>query len=94
VGRFPINSYPRIKDRIGWFEARAIWTRQLAVAFDPVIFFGYTKLGKRDGVSPKEVLEVERAGGEGVGFVKSVDEVWGMFPMILEQLPTVVLEVA
>ena len=66
----------------------------MTVAFDPVIFLSDTELRKGDGISPKEVLEVERAGGESVGFVKSMDKVWGIFSVILEQLPTVVLGVS
>jgi len=38
LGSFPVDTHPRVKNRVGWFEARAIGLTKLSVMFDPVEF--------------------------------------------------------
>ena len=64
-----MSADPRVEDSVGRFKAWMIGSSRLSVPFNPVIFFRYSFIVEDDCVTPKEVLEVKRAGGDLSTFV-------------------------
>jgi hypothetical protein len=74
LGCEPKGTKPGGDDRVSWFEIRLVWAIKVGAAFDSIIFFDNSVRVDDDMGTPKEVLEVERAGGDLTTFVKVVVE--------------------
>jgi len=70
----PRGAEPGGGDRESWLEIGSVWAIGASVAFDPIIFFNDSIGADNDTGTPKEVLEVERTGGDLMTFVKVVVE--------------------
>jgi hypothetical protein len=89
-----MGANPRVGDSVSWFKAWAVGSSGLSVSFYPIVFFGYSFIVEDCRVSPKEVLEVKRAGGDMSAFVKAEDKVGSWVLWIFVLFPAVVLIVS
>ena len=70
----PRGTEPGGGDRVSWFKIGSVWAIGTGAAFDPIVFFDDSVRADDDTGTPKEVLEVERTGGDLMTFVKVVVE--------------------
>src|SRR5712672_1745947 len=90
----PRGAEPGGGNRVSWFKIGLVWAIGAGAAFDPIVFFGDSVGADDDTRTPKEVLEVEWTGGDLMAFVKVVVEGRFLPLMSLEDIPTMVLEIA